>query len=113
MKAKLLGLFFVGVSVGILLTGNAVSNGFSALTSKTFYIPAESSFMSFKVTRPNQGSGEWWLYGEDNTNYYALSDQDHYTYLVLRKDAAGPEVDPLDKSTWLALEYTRSQMEQR
>lgn len=109
MNARLMGgIVVVGLVAGVLASGQVVSNAFSMLTSKSFYIPNESSVMTFRVTLPNPGSGEWWLYGEDDTNYYALSDDDHYTYLVLPKDAAA-KIDPLDKSTWSAFRLSRSE----
>ena len=31
----------------------------------SFYIPAESNILSFRVLRQNSGSGDWWLYVVD------------------------------------------------
>lgn len=33
-------------------------------------IPNESAIYKFQETKANQGSGEYWLYGKDDHNFY-------------------------------------------
>jgi len=94
-------LFFVIFIVVVLFfQENLISNFFLSLSSKAYYIPKESNFFSFKVLKQNSGSGEWWLYAEDSNNYYAISDENHYSYLILNKKHTPDHFDTLDKSTW-------------
>lgn len=98
-------LLAVGAYLFMTPTG---ANMFGLLTSSAFYIPNESSLTRFRVKQYNTGSGDWWLYGEDGQNYYAVSDDDHFSYFVLSKAAAMDEFDPLDKSTWGAAAQQRA-----
>ena len=51
-----------------------LENGWHLLTGRGYAIPDSSSVFSFRPTVMNPGSGEWWLYGEDNTYYYYFDD---------------------------------------
>jgi hypothetical protein len=95
--AGLAGLVAIGAYLFVTPTG---ANLFGLVTSEAFYIPKESSLTTFRVTLTNPGSGDWWLYGEDKENYYAISDKDHFSYLVVPKAEAPDALDPLDKTTW-------------
>ena len=68
-------------------------------SQKGYFIPAESSFWSFRETVGNPGSGEWWLYGEDDANFYALVRETPH-YLVIPKSDLPVGFDPLDQKTW-------------
>ena len=48
----------------------------------------------------NPGSGDWWLYGQDDEHVYVLATEPPWGYLVLRKSDAPEGFDPLDSSTW-------------
>jgi hypothetical protein len=76
-------------------------NVWSVITGRGFFIPAESSMFTFRVTKENGGSGEWWLYGEDGRAFYALHEKEP-VYLVFPRGAAkgcaGFQV--LDYHTW-------------
>lgn len=41
------------------------------LTDNNYIIPKESSIWKFNAWKFNSGSGDWWLYGEDDTYYYS------------------------------------------
>lgn len=68
------------------------------LTARGYYIPTESSLSSFQVITMNDGSGEWWLYGEDKKRYYANLGQRRY--LVVEKNNLPDGFIPTDKDTW-------------
>jgi hypothetical protein len=61
-------------AVGLALIAIATplgANLWSLATGQGFFIPKESSLFSFKVTKMNEGSGEWWLYGRDDERLFA------------------------------------------
>jgi hypothetical protein len=65
MKISLVALVIVLTGVaGIAIGTPAVFNLWSLATGRGFFVPTESSVFSFRVTKMNEGSGEWWLYGE-------------------------------------------------
>jgi hypothetical protein len=39
-------------------------------TQDVYFIPEGSSIFTFRMTEANPGSGDWWIYGEDNRYYY-------------------------------------------
>ena len=80
--------------------GTAASNLFLKATADYYFIPAESAVNRFRVTRWNDGSGDWWLYGEDDHFFYAISDDDPDRYHLIARSDLQPGMDPLDKATW-------------
>jgi hypothetical protein len=68
-----------------------------------FFIPEESSIFRFEATKWNSGSGEWWLYGEDDKYYYALNTEEPYLpkYFKLQKGNESKNFDKLNYHTWL------------
>ena len=104
-KTKHIKIFFVILFVVIIVLGfstELIGNSWDLLTGRGFYIPSESSIFNFKVTKYNDGSGEWWLYGEDNRYYYALNIDDPfippYYIIVKNNDIVG--FDNLNYKTW-------------
>lgn len=63
-------------------------------------LPAESSIMRFEVTQMNEGSGEWWIYGEDNNYYYRFLGEEGRAYIKAAKSITCPGLNPLDSQTW-------------
>ena len=88
-----------------LLGKNFVGNGWSTLTSKDFIIPQESSLSRFRVTVMNEGSGEWWVYGQDSRYYYYFTGDKTAPYLKFPVErAAGCQgFDPTNYLTWCGL----------
>ena len=39
-------------------------------SAREYLIPQSSSIFKFEPTKMNQGSGEWWIYGEDSSFFY-------------------------------------------
>jgi hypothetical protein len=103
---KRLKFFFLIVFVlfVIIIANTAfLSNIWCTATGRGFIIPKESSYFTFTATKMNQGSGEWWLYGEDENYFYssenATSDKD---YVLLSKER-GSKIKDFDKfevKTW-------------
>lgn len=53
-----------------------------------YVIPKESSILRFKPTQMNPGSGDWWLYGQDQERYYYFFGKNGISYVSYRKDLA-------------------------
>lgn len=98
-----LSLATLGLTFIALALTQAPQNAWRAATSRAFFVPAESSMLSFRVTEENPGSGEWWLRGEDDQAYFALHPRQP-VYLVLSRRAAArcPGFSPADQRSWCA-----------
>jgi len=66
-----------------------VSNVISDIyIGEEYFIPDESNYFDFVVTEMNNDSGEWWVYAEDEDNYYYLITYEPQRYeRVLKEDA--------------------------
>lgn len=73
-------------------------------TGRGFYIPTESSVFTFKVTRENEGSGEWWVYAQDRAYFYFAGDfEDSRIKYIAYSKSKVPECvgfDPMDSKKW-------------
>ncbi|MFV0306107.1 MAG: hypothetical protein ACK5IC_11580 [Moheibacter sp.] len=77
------------------------SNIFNLLIDKNYFIPEESNVFKFKPTKMNEGSGDWWLYGEDNIYYYALNIKDSTPrYHKLKKGFEPKDFDKFNYASW-------------
>lgn len=77
----LFGAFFytrLGANLWLLLTDGGPGG---------YFIPRESNVFTFRATEVNNGSGGWWLRGEDAHHVYALVEGEA-AYIVFPKDAA-------------------------
>jgi hypothetical protein len=80
----------------------AAGNAWLLLTGRGYVIPSESSIFAFEATVMNDGSGEWWLYGEDGRNYYAYlgaPESPYVTYAKVRAISC-QGFDPHEIATW-------------
>lgn len=64
----------VGTNIWHIFTGNG------------FIIPNESSIFTFRITIMNEGSGEWWLYGQDVEFYYHFIGKTEVPYIKISKE---------------------------
>ena len=72
MKKLIAGITII-LCLFLVTFTSVLGNLFSILTENEYIIPKESSIFTFEATKMNEGSGGWWLYGEDDKKYYALS----------------------------------------
>ena len=77
-----------------------LSNAWLLLTDSANYIPANSNIFTFEPTQIDSGSGSYWRYGEDHSNYYYFSEQARDTYFYTPKDKPCVGFDRLDYLTW-------------
>lgn len=99
-RNRLVPLLIVVAAI-VLFATPAFGNLWCLITGRGFFIPAESSLFTFKVTQENPGSGEWWLYGEDRRYFYALHEKES-VYLIFPRAAIQrcPGFRPLNYDTW-------------
>jgi hypothetical protein len=77
------------------------ANLWSLATAQGFFIPAESSIFTFRATKENEGSGEWWLYGEDGKRLFALHPTDPFYISASRQEQTRcARFDRDNQNTW-------------
>jgi hypothetical protein len=54
----------------------------------------------------NDGSGEWWLYGEDGDRFYAVPDQGSRAYVTFPRSRVPscPGFQPRESRTWCGID---------
>ena len=119
-KPKILGVIVI-TTLTVVIAFSALTpfttNFWLVLTGRDFKIPKESSLLTFRVTKMNSGSGEWWLYGEDNDYFYANSRAAGVKYHSFPRSKVDkcPGFDHLDFTTWcdsITLDHRTKQAEQ-
>jgi|SRR5688572_12118068 hypothetical protein len=99
-SATIVMALIAGIALSALSTP-AVSNVWLLVTGRGFFIPAESSVFSFRATKMNDGSGEWWLYGEDRQHLFALHPTEPaYIFASKAVQSQCSRFDPLERKTW-------------
>ncbi|WP_323163288.1 hypothetical protein, partial [Pseudomonas viridiflava] len=91
---------FIGLEMGT----NLFFNAFMMLVDDDNFIPKESSIFSFEPYRVNQGSSNYWIYGEDGENYYHFSYETTAPYAFISKSNSCPKFDRQDHTTWCTAE---------
>ena len=81
---------------------NCLSNCWMLLIEPNYIIPKESNIFQFEVNQMNDGSGDWWVYGQDNKNYYYFLGSDFFPYITFSKGDAQTcsGFDKLNINTW-------------
>lgn len=66
-----------------------------------YVIPAQSSIDEFSPMLMSEGSGQYWIYGEDDVYYYhkSLDPDGNYTSIT-KKLAKEIGADPFNARTW-------------
>lgn len=103
MKPKnLIRISLFAVILALAIFTHFFGNLWNLVTGRGYFIPEESNMFTFNVTEWNDGSGEWWLYGEDKKSCYALNTEPDYTpkYFRMEKGKEGEGFDKFDFRTW-------------
>ena len=97
-------LLFVPLCLVVLLAtlSNCLSNFWMILKDPNYIIPKESNIFQFEVNQMNEGSGDWWIYGQDNKNYYFFYGLESLPYITFSKNDARAcsDFDKLNINTW-------------
>jgi hypothetical protein len=98
----MMGIVLVVIALGLGSFSMFFSNVWLLLTGEEFEIPVESSIFTFHASILNDGSGDWWLYGEDERNYYWYTGQPSRAYVAYSKIRAMNcrGFDPHNEATW-------------
>ncbi|MDR2926138.1 MAG: hypothetical protein LBU76_09385 [Azoarcus sp.] len=79
-------------------------NSLSLLLETNFFIPKESNICIFRKTEGDVGSGEGWVYGEDDNYYYGQNEnwesESDPSYYILKKGQEAQLFDRFDYKTW-------------
>jgi hypothetical protein len=112
MKKRYIFLFWIACFfLSIKICPKGIDNTISLLLQNNFFIPKESSICTFIDTMDDTGSGEGWLYGEDDKYYYGMRlsvDKHLYetetkpapTYFILKKGQESENFHKHDYKTW-------------
>lgn len=109
MKRKK-GCYFILILGTIMITSVftiepiaiTLGNSISLLLRKGYFIPEESKIYRFIETKSDQGSSEYWLYGEDDNFYFYTGKCDIYQYGYIKREDAhtNPNFNKHDYTTW-------------
>ena len=103
MNTRWLRAWMLVPALGVVLLGGltpVLSNAWQLLVDRSNFIPPESSIWTFEPTVINQGSSNYWLYGEDRQHYFYFSYAPETPYRLIGKDARCPGFNPRDVATW-------------
>lgn len=68
----------------LMAFSNALLNCWMLLIEPNYIIPKESNIFQFDVNQMNEGSGDWWIYGQDNKTTITISATTHCRILLFR-----------------------------
>lgn len=100
---RTLGIFATVLIVGttaICLATPLASNAAMLLMDRSNFIPAQSSIFSFEPYVINEGSSNYWLYGQDRNYYYHFTYRADAPYLYITRKNACAGFDRADVRTW-------------
>lgn len=103
LSAAIGGAFLGFILLSVSGPGNrALTNLWLLGVGNGYFIPEGSSIFTFQPTVLNDGSGEWWLYGEDAEYFYALDPKDGMQALSIKKadSVRCPLFDEQKFETW-------------
>lgn len=98
-------LFLIAILFSLFYFKNLMGNLYSMLIEKEYLIPDESSVFSFEATKMNDGSGDYWLYGEDENYFYAItSTEKGYSKISKIQAEKIPYFDQFNFKNWEIIE---------
>jgi len=94
--------FFLFLVLYLPIMGNYWGNSLLLIMDPVYIIPKESSKFNFNPTVMNPGSGDWWIYGEDNKNYYYFNGDKKtpYIFIAKKKSKQCNGFNAHDNNTW-------------
>jgi hypothetical protein len=71
---RMIAYTFLAMILAALLISPLLGNAWLLLIGRGYFIPVDSSIFTFEPIEMNNGSGEWWIYGQDYRYYYYAGD---------------------------------------
>ena len=99
-RSRLLVLAPFALLVALAIWTPLFSNLLMLAMDRENFIPAESSVLSFEPVAVNQGSSNYWIYGQDKQHYFHFSYEPAVPYLFILKSNTCPGFDRLNVKTW-------------
>lgn len=101
-----LGALAVLLFVLLVIQSNCVGNYYMTKIDPVYIIPNESSMCRFEVNQMNNGSGDWWIYAQDDSNYYFFLGYDSLPYIVFSRSTAEKCIgfDKVNVDTWCGID---------
>ena len=101
-----LGALAVLLFVLLIVRFNCVGNYYMTKIDPVYIIPNESSMCRFEVNQMNNGSGDWWIYAQDDSNYYFFLGYDSLPYIVFSRSTAEKCIgfDKVNVDTWCGID---------
>ncbi len=98
-RRKIIKLGIAILAVALVSLISVFSNALMMLMDRINFISSESSIFSFEPYEINEGSSNYWIYGEDGENYYYFSYEPAAPYVFIPKSNTCPSFDRLDHAT--------------
>ena len=100
------GALAVLLFVLLVIQSNCVGNYYMTEIDPVYIIPNESSMCRFEVNQMNNGSGDWWIYAQDDSNYYFFLGYDSLPYIVFSRSTAEKCIgfDKVNVDTWCGID---------
>jgi hypothetical protein len=86
---SLVALLLAGL-LSLCVFSQAPTNVWLLLTENAYFVPKESSIWSFEATVLNQGSGNWWVCGEDSRYFYVMRADSGYFFMAKNENRQNP-----------------------
>ena len=101
-----LGALAVLLFVLLIIQSHCVGNYYMTKIDPVYIIPNESSMCRFEVNQMNNGSGDWWIYAQDDSNYYFFLGYDSLPYIVFSRSTAEKCIgfDKVNVDTWCGID---------
>ncbi len=106
IRRRYIALLFIALFLAITLSSQLIPNAWGLLVGNGYVIPKESSIFRFKVTQMNEGSGDYWLYAEDENFFYSqmIGDENASYVKISREESLNPyryaKFDKFNIKTW-------------
>jgi hypothetical protein len=97
LKQKILLILLVITLTPLLFRAAVNVFGLVVDSQNVYHIPEGSSLFTFRPTEMNSGSGDWWIYGEDNQHYFYFEDDVQISKLAAMMC---PGFNKTDLTTW-------------
>jgi len=91
------------------IQSNCLSNYWMTMIASEYQVPKESDMFQFDVIQMNSGSGDWWIYGQDDANYYFFLGYDSLPYIVFSRNSAQQctGFSKRDIDTWCGIDTSK------